>query len=166
MDPTTEHARGDAAPSEVGAEVRVVVGSWRHRMMTVILGGGLSAIGAVVLGAGLFADWARLTIFGGLGVIVGVLIAVVGLRAIRDRLVIHEQGLVRHSRLLGTKRVRFDAITALRTRPPAPAAIGAIEVHAGDALMVVDRTTCADVEELLATLEARSGVTRDTAASD
>lgn len=159
-----EHTGIDVA--DVGAEVRVAAGSWRHRMMTVILGGAFGAVGAAILGAGLRQDWARLTMLGGLLAVAGILIAAFGVRALGDRLVIHEHGLVRHSRLLGTKRIRFDAVTALRTRPPPPAAVGAVEVHAGDALMVVDRTLCADIDDLLGVLEARSGATRDTVACD
>lgn len=144
---------------EVGAEVRVVTGSARHRLLAVLVGAPMAAAGAGVMVLARSTAWTRLGIFGLVGLASGLLVAGFGLRALGDRLALHEHGLVRRSRALGDKTVRFDAITALRVRPE-PSRPGSVEIHAGDTLVVIDRALAADIEGLLAMLEARSGCAR------
>lgn len=128
-----------------------------HRWLTVWLGLAIAAVGALVVAFGQSADWPRLALLGGGGLVAGLLVGAVGLRARGDRVVLHEHGLVRRSATLGDKSVRFDAITALARRPAEAPTLGAIEISAGETFVVIDRSLVADLESFAATLESRSG---------
>lgn len=132
-------------------------GSAMHRWLTVWLGLALAAGGALVVAFGQHADWPRLTLLGGIGLVVGLLLGALGLRARGDRVVLHEHGFVRRSASMGIKAVRFDAITALRPRPIGAPTLGAIEITAGETFVVIDRSHVGDLESFAATLESRSG---------
>lgn len=128
-----------------------------HRYGIVLVGLATSVLGGLVIALAVGATFGRLSLLGGIGAVVGLLLVAFGVRARGDRLVLHEHGLVRHSQSLGTKSVRFDAITKLQQRPPAPRALGAIEITAGETFVVIDRSLVADLESFAATLESRSG---------
>jgi hypothetical protein len=143
--------------NDLGPEVRVVEGSWWHRLLGVALGAGLFAIGAAIVAVAITAHWDRLVFLGGALAVAGLLVAAITARQLADRVVLHGDGLVRRSRVLGDKTVRFDAITALRQLPPAPARLGSLAIEAGDVLVTIDRGAAKDLEALVATLEQRSG---------
>ncbi len=87
----------------------------RHRSVRAVLLmlglGGLSALlGGGVFAFGVHAHWGRAAILGGMGLLVGLLLASFAVRARNDALEVRRRGFVRISSILGTRVVAFDQI--------------------------------------------------------